>query len=50
MANQEHIQWLLNGVSSWNAARSSEGFVPDLEGANLISADLFNANLRGAKL
>lgn len=31
MANQQHIEWLLEGVEAWNARWE---FVPDFEGAN----------------
>ena len=35
MANPEHIEWLREGVDSWNARREKDPFTPDLEGANL---------------
>ena len=35
IANTDHIAWLLEGVESWNARRSSGWFVPDFEGADL---------------
>ena len=31
MANQEHIQWLLEGVEAWNNRRERDEFSPDLE-------------------
>ena len=38
MADQEHIQWLLEGVESWNKRRSQVGFVPDFSGVGLYEA------------
>ena len=35
MANQEHIQWLLEGVEAWNNRREWDEFEPDLEGADI---------------
>ena len=35
MANPEHVEWLREGVASWNARRRQSDFVPDLDGANL---------------
>ena len=35
MANPEHIEWLLEGVDSWNQRRAEEDFEPDLSGANI---------------
>lgn len=35
MANQQHIEWLLEGVEAWNARREQEEFMPDFEGADL---------------
>ncbi len=32
MANQQHIEWLLEGVEAWNARREREESVPDFEG------------------
>ena len=28
MANSEHVKWLLEGVTSWNARREQNDFVP----------------------
>lgn len=43
MANPKHIEWLLEGVESWNERRNSHlpggfRFRPDFEGADLYSA------------
>ena len=38
MANQEHIQWLLEGVDAWNTRRINTPFVPDLSGADITRA------------
>ena len=35
MANKQHIEWLLEGVESWNSRREHEDFVPNLAGVNL---------------
>ena len=35
MANQEHIDWILEGTESWNARREQNEFWPDFDGANL---------------
>ena len=35
MANPEHIEWLLEGVDSWNQRRAKKDFEPDLSGANI---------------
>ena len=35
MANPEHIEWLLEGVDSWNRRRNEKYFEPDLSGANI---------------
>ena len=35
MANPEHIEWLLEGVDSWNQRRKEKYFEPDLSGANI---------------
>ena len=36
MANPEHIQWLLEGVDSWNERRRRQSFEPDLSGEELF--------------
>ena len=38
MANQQHVDWLLEGVEAWNARRQSHNFTPDLSGARLYAA------------
>ena len=35
MANPQHIQWLKEGVDTWNARRAATEFWPDFDGANL---------------
>lgn len=65
MANQKHIEWLLEGVDSWNARRQHEDFTPDfegvdvsgilrpkisLEGINLERGDFRKSNLSGLDL
>ena len=63
MANSDHIKWLLEGVSSWNARRAKQDFEPDLSERNLYAAfckagkldrhgriPLAHSNLRGANL
>ena len=36
MADEQHIQWLLEGVEFWNAQRLKENFNPDLAGMQLL--------------
>ena len=49
MANPEHIEWLLEGVESWNVKRRNEHlpngfrFTPDFEDADLFS-EFLNLN------
>ena len=63
MANQEHINLLLEGVDSWNSQREKEDFEPDLTGENIYEKfqkagklnndgyiPLSNINLRRAHL
>ncbi len=35
MATQKHIEWLLEGVESWNERRERDDFCPDLAGADV---------------
>ena len=35
MANANHIEWLLEGVDSWNARRERNDFWPNFDGVNL---------------
>ena len=35
MANPQHITWLLEGVTAWNARREQSDFWPDFDGANI---------------
>jgi len=30
MANEQHIEWLLEGVAAWNTRRQTSSFIPDL--------------------
>ncbi len=51
MANQEHLDLLKQGSSTWNAWRVQHQEVqPELRQANLSGADLMMANLSGADL
>ena len=50
MANAQHIEWLREGVESWNKRRNEQDFGPDFSGANLDDANLDGANLSGANL
>jgi uncharacterized protein YjbI with pentapeptide repeats len=53
MPNPKHVAKLRASVDAWNAWRSapaSRTETPDLEGANLVGANLRKANLAGAKL
>ena len=35
MANPQHIEWLLEGVETWNARLLEGDFTPDFEGADI---------------
>ncbi|MEM1361054.1 MAG: pentapeptide repeat-containing protein [Pseudomonadota bacterium] len=64
MANEQHVEWLCEGVETWNARRQREDFRPDfseagdlvdrLRTAGVIASDhranLVGANLKGANL
>ena len=65
MANEQHVQWLNEGVAAWNKRRKDTELVPDLShlrlpdgvstgfdlpGADLSFALLNDADLRGANL
>lgn len=51
MANQEHLDLLRQGVDCWNDWRKNNSALrPDLRGANLSSANLGWADLRGVNL
>ena len=51
MANQEHIELLLDGVDPWNKKRQEDSdFVPDLTDAKLYNTRLVGANLAGVNL
>ncbi|SMX28018.1 Secreted effector protein PipB [Pelagimonas phthalicica] len=51
MANKRHIEWLREGIISWNARREKDTtFVPDLTGADLRGLELEGVNLRSSKL
>ena len=55
MANEEHIEWLQDGVEVWNARRAHSDFKPDLSeavlnGSILPEANFANANLRKSTL
>ena len=40
MANQQHIEWLLEGAVAWNQRRENEDFEPDFSAANIRNAFL----------
>jgi hypothetical protein len=45
MANEEHLKILEEGVAAWNRWREAHPEIsPDLSGANLIRANLRDAN------
>ncbi|MXX96231.1 MAG: FRG domain-containing protein [Rhodothermaceae bacterium] len=44
MANRQHLQWILEGVSSWNKRRAIQPFIPDLSGVH-IYRECHNAGL-----
>ncbi len=62
MANQQHIDWLLEGVDAWNARRGQDDFIPDFSGADLTTIltqadivvidriDLYSVNFSDADL
>lgn len=58
MANEQHVQWLLEGVASWNRRRESDPFTPDLsdiilpEHFPVVSRDgeIHRVSLSGANL
>ena len=63
MANQQHVEWLLEGVDTWNSLRTEKSFVPDLKGVDIYEKyfdsglltdsgwiPLANIDLRGADL
>ena len=40
MANQQHIEWLLEGTVAWNRRRENQDFEPDFSAANIRNAFL----------
>lgn len=59
MANEQHIQWLCEGVETWNARRRTDDFRPDFSDTNDLATCLQRAgmvasggraHLRGANL
>ena len=40
MANDQHIQWLLEGAATWNRRRENHDFEPNLSAANIRNAFL----------
>src|SRR6266700_7175345 len=51
MANQEHVDILMQGVETWNQWRREQPSIQlELNGANLSGANLYGADLRGADL
>ena len=49
MANQEHIQWLQEGVEAWNARREVSMFTPDLSHAVLGAEDPLSIIGKGSR-
>ena len=45
MANDQHVEWLKEGVEEWNARRESDSFKPDLSGENLYEEFQDHSNL-----
>ena len=50
MADQNHLDWLREGMKAWNSRRASNDFDPDLSGADLTGTDLRDINLAKANL
>lgn len=50
MADPQHLEWLKEGVASWNARRERNDFVPDLNDADLPGEKLLGVNLKNANL
>jgi hypothetical protein len=50
MANDEHVALLKQGMNVWNEWRLKNPIMPDLSGANLSEANLFETILSGADL
>ena len=50
MADQNHLDWLREGMKAWNSRRASNDFDPDLSGADLTGTDLRDFNLAKANL
>jgi len=50
MANEQHLEWLKEGVEAWNQRRYKTDFPPYIRGANLEGTVLRGANLAGADL
>ena len=50
MPDPQHVQWLSEGVGSWNTRREGNKFKPDFSDADLSDANLANANLSDANL
>ena len=40
MADQEHVEWLKEGVETWNERREKTNFTPDLSGAEFVRVQL----------
>ena len=38
MDNNEHVEWLLEGVKKWNELRRGKTFTPNLSNAEIYSA------------
>ena len=45
MANQQHTEWLKEGVEAWNSRREGDQFRPDLSGFSFAPTDLIAASM-----
>ncbi len=50
MADQNHLDWLREGIEAWNSRRTSNDFAPDFSGSDLTGTDLRSFNLANANL
>ena len=50
MANKQHIEWLREGVDSWNKRRQEESFKPDFDGQKFRDVLVPGTSLEGINL
>lgn len=50
MANEQHIEWLREGVDSWNKRRQEESFEPDFDGQKFRDVLVPGTSLEGINL